>query len=233
MSFTKIFHSLAMAILVLVLACDGQQPATVAAGPEAFPPVAVRDTTAADTLTLQPQDGVVVESTPDTLQNPALPVAEEQPVKKAPVKKQQDQPLPEPPKATTPLPQQEQELPATAFQEGTYHLMSVQGDGLPLLMDMTTECDTRLLQGFLTFKDGLFHFESQTEEACKNKPASQEKHTAEGSYRLEGTLIYLDIRYGDALGDASGVLEPDSQLRLQQIGSGEERQEVDWVFSRQ
>lgn len=195
--------------------------------------MAVKDTTATDTLALQPQDGVVVESTPDTLQNPAPAAAEAPPVKKPPVKKRQEQPLPKPPQAAAPLPRQEPEVQAAAFQEGTYRLMSVQGDGLPLLMDMTTECDTRLLHGLLTFKDGLFHFESQTEEACKNKPASQEKHTAEGSYRLENSQIYLNIRYGDALGDASGVLEAGGQLRLQQIGNGEERQDVDWVFARQ
>lgn len=192
----------------------------------------VRDTTAADTLALQPQDGVVVENTPDTLQKPAPAAVEAPPVKKTAVKKPQARPLPKPPQAAAPVPQQEPEVPATPFQEGTYRLTSVQGDGLPLLMDMTTDCDTRLLHGLLTFKDGLFHFESLTEEACKNKSASQEKHTAEGGYRLEDGRLYLDIRYGDALGDASGVLEADGRLRLQQIGNGEERQEIDWVFAR-
>lgn len=233
MSLSKIFHFLAVVSLVLTFACDGKKPSTVPDVPEVIPPLAIHDAAVADTLTVQPQDGVVVESAPDTLQNSVPPAAETQPVKKAPLQKSQEQPSSESPQAPSPQARHEPEVPATAFQEGTYRLMSVQGDGLPLVMDMTTDCDTRLLHGLLILKDGLFHFESQTEEACKNKLASREKHEAEGSYRLEGTQIYLNIRHGDALGNASGVLEEGSQLRLQQIGNGEERQEVDWVFARQ
>lgn len=121
---------------------------------------------------------------------------------------------------------------AETFKEGQYRLVQVDDENLPFVMDMTTECDTRLLSGELSLRDGQFHFQSYTAAECKGRAVEQERHEAEGNYRLDGKQLYLKIRYGDALGDAQGVVDGNT-IRLKQIGTQEEQQNVNWLFRLQ
>lgn len=211
-----------VAILALAVACNPDKPAEDVHSPELVLPPA-RDPELLDTLTGTDKDSVAAE-VPAAEAPPAVP-AESQ----APPAQQQPRPKPQP-RPQPQLEKTEDPAPATAaFREGTYRLVQVQGESPPIVLDMTTECDSRLLSGEMNIKGGQFYFQSVTAEECNGKISNQEKHEASGDYRLEGNQLYLSIRYGDALGDARGVVEGNT-IRLQHIGNNEEQQEVDWLF---
>ncbi len=229
MKTNDMLRYLAMAGIMLMVACDTKKTVEEPAATEKVSP-SVPDTALVDTLALQPEDGVAVATPADTIDSLSTPLGQvaEKPVARTPVKQsQQEKPAP----VQSEKPREPEG--DVQFREGMYKLASVQGEALPMVMDMTTECDTRLMNGTLDLKNGQFRFESNTEESCKGEPGKGEKHEATGSYRLEGKQIFLNIRYGDALGDASGIVEAGNRLRLQQIGNGEEQQTVDWVFALQ
>lgn len=119
--------------------------------------------------------------------------------------------------------------PATGLQQSVYQLQQVQGENLPLLLDMTTDCDIKLISGTLSLRNGRFLFRSQSAEECQGERRTAETQEAGGSYRLQGNRILLNVETGEILGDATGIVEGNT-IRLQQISNEEEVQEVDWVF---
>lgn len=220
---------LLVAALALAVGCNSEKPAEDPSITEVVVPSAREDTTVVDTLTSVEEDGVSVES--PTIEEPVATPPESRPPESRPPASQEQRP----PQKAQPQPERVEEPPvadAGTFQEGTYRLVQVQGESLPMVLYMTTDCDTNLLRGELTLKDGEFNFQSYTAEECSGNPGNEEKHEASGSYQLEGNQLSLNIRYGDALGDARGVVE-GNEIRLQHIGNAEEEQEVDWLLRRQ
>ncbi|WP_225000282.1 hypothetical protein [Cesiribacter sp. SM1] len=196
-----------------------------------------QDTTVADTLTRHADDGVAVETPAD---EPVPEVVEEEQAKQPnaqPAREKQKQPSTAErtpasgntqagaPAVGTPAPPSD----GGVLQEGSYRLQSVQGEGLPLVLDMTTDCDTKLMSGTLQLQNGRFQFRSTAAEVCGGQTRKQEEHAAAGSYRLDGNRIFLKVESGEVLGDAAGVVEGNA-IRLQQISNDEEQQEVDWLF---
>lgn len=221
MTMKNYLSTLLVATIGLAAACNSERPAEDPAAPELNIPA--RDTTLVDTVTAVEEDGVAID----------VPVNEPAPISRPPVQKEepakhpQQRPTPtQPKKAAEPVQE------TIVLQEGNYRLVNVQGESLPIVLDMTTECETKLLRGDLYLKGGNFTFQSQTAEDCGGRVSNQEKHEAQGSYSLDGKELFLKIRYGDVLGDARGVVEENS-IRLQQIGNDEEQQTVDWLFRLQ
>lgn len=225
---------LLVAMLLVALACNSDKGTENSTTPEgASPPPLVQDTSRLDSLkradadSVLPLDSVAAQSpvTKGPAATPPAPTKKETAPKPA---RQQPQPKPQP----RPEVPKEPTNTSQGFQEGTYRLEQVQGEPLPIVLDMTTECDSKLLSGILVMNGGRFRFESNTAEECNGKLGNQEKHEASGDYRLEGTQLFLTIRYGDALGDARGIVE-GTTIRLQHIGNSEEQQTVDWLLRRE
>ncbi|AHM61196.1 hypothetical protein D770_14710 [Flammeovirgaceae bacterium 311] len=197
------------------------------------------DTAIVDTLTRVPDDGVAVE-TPA----PAIGENREAPVNRPQTQPQQQVKKPQPANrapATGNTQTGTTEAPAAGspatgtpaadgvLREGSYRLVSVQEEALPLVLDMTTDCDSKLMRAELQLQNGSFRFRGLLAEECSGQIRKQEEHTAGGSYRLEGKRIFLNVQSGEILGDAEGVVE-GTTIRLQQISNDDEIQEVDWVF---
>jgi hypothetical protein len=220
-----------LALAVLTGSCNGERAAEERADTIVITTPG-QDTAVVDTLTRQPDDGVAVETPAD---EPVPEVVEDKQAKQPQAQPQQEKPRQPKTADRTPAnsnPPTGSPAPGTTggvLREGNYRLQSVQGEGLPLVLDMTTDCDTKLMNGTLQLQNGRFQFRSVSAEVCGGQTRKQEEHIAGGSYRLEGKRIFLNVESGEILGDAAGVVE-ESTIRLQQISNGEEQQEVDWVF---
>jgi hypothetical protein len=136
---------------------------------------------------------------------------------------------------TTPSPEEAEPTSppeAPVFREGAYRLARVAGESLPLVLDMSPECDTKLVRGDLALRNGEFHFQSYVVQECGGQAGPQEQQEARGTYRLQGDRIFLSGTSDEVIGQAEGVVE-GTLIRLQRISNDEEAQEVDWLFQLQ
>lgn len=221
---------------LLLLSCGGrEQPADEATTVI----IEKNDTDTAGPITSLPAEGGDTSTLNTPVQEPdpdqqAPPPAREpsRQQTRPPQPKQDTRPAPSPP-APTPSetePPAQPEIPP--FREGAYRLSRVAGESLPLVLDMTPECDTKLIRGDLVLRNGQFRFQSYVVQECAGEAGPQEQQEAQGSYRLEGNRIFLTGATDDVMGNAEGVVE-GTLIRLQRISNDEEEQEVDWLFQLQ
>ena len=205
--------------VILNTACNPDKPAEEPLVLDTATPGQQQDTAIADSPAVA-EEVLPVNPTEEAVSTPL-------PKKEAPKQRPQEKPVSQQPDKTPPLTQN-----TAGLKEGTYQLAQVQGERLPLVLDMTTECETKLQSATLSIRNGRFQFQSLSAEDCEGQSRRQEKHEASGSYRLEGNRLFLNVTTGEVLGDAIGVVE-GNKIQLQQISNDEEQQEVDWVFKLQ
>lgn len=122
--------------------------------------------------------------------------------------------------------------PETDAGAGMYVLTSVNGGGLPGVVQQDGECRVEVLEAALTLQAGRFAFQNETREVCgTTQPEEPVMHAAGGSYVIENGAIVLTTDVGSAFGAARGTIA-ETVLTINELSTDAGTETITWQLER-
>lgn len=121
--------------------------------------------------------------------------------------------------------------PPEAHMEGNYFLATVDGSGVPAILDRANGCHTEVVDGSLRVEAGRFAFQNRVREVCDGVPAEPVIHAAGGTVLIQGNQVTLEADVGGAFAQATGIADEESIL-IQQLSTDAGVENISWRFDR-
>jgi hypothetical protein len=122
--------------------------------------------------------------------------------------------------------------PPEAHMEGQYSLATVDGGGLPAVLEQDASCRTEVVDASLRVEAGRFAFQNRVREVCgPGPPAEPVMHASGGTVTLDGRTVVLVADVGEAFREARGVAD-ETGITIRELATETGAVSVDWRFER-
>lgn len=121
--------------------------------------------------------------------------------------------------------------PGASNGEGMYVLETINGGGLPGIVEQDASCRVEVVEGSLRLEAGRFAFQNSTREVCGTTQPEPVIHAAGGSYTIDGNSIVLMTDVGNAFAEARGSID-STVITLSELSTDAGAEAVTWRFQR-